>query len=101
MKKINFKKILPHFIAIAIFLIISVAYCKPALEGKVVYQSDVQGWRGMSQQSVEYKDKYGYYPLWTNSMFSGMPAYQIDLDGRSKIQVGYADLILTLGLPKP
>jgi Bacterial membrane protein YfhO len=101
MKKINFKKILPHFIAIAIFLIIAVAYCKPALEGKVVYQPDVQGWRGMSQQSLEYKDKYGYYPLWTNSMFSGMPAYQIDLDGRSRIQVGYADPILTLGLPKP
>jgi hypothetical protein len=101
MKNINFKKILPHFIAVIIFLIVAVIYCKPALEGKVVIQHDMQGWRGMSQQSVEFKEKYGYYPLWTNSMFSGMPAYQIDLDARNKVSVGYAQSILTLGLPKP
>ena len=101
MKNINFKKILPHIIAVVIFLIVAVIYCKPALEGKVVIQHDMQGWRGMSQQSVEFKEKYGYYPLWTNSMFSGMPTYQIDLDARNKVSVGYAQSILTLGLPKP
>jgi hypothetical protein len=101
MKKFEVKKILPHLIAIAIFLIISIVYCKPALEGKVVYQSDIQGWRGMSQQSVEFKEKHGYYPLWTNSMFSGMPAYQIALDARIPVQVGYVSNILTLGLPQP
>jgi hypothetical protein len=101
MKNFNFKKVLPHLIALAVFLIVSVIYCKPALEGKVVLQRDIQGWRGMSQQSVEFKDKYGYYPLWTNSMFSGMPAYQIAFDSRTKLQVGYLDPILTLGLPKP
>ena len=58
--KIDFKKILPHLIAIAIFLIVAIAYCKPALEGKVVYQPDVQGWRGMSQQSMEFHEKYGF-----------------------------------------
>ncbi|MBA2248901.1 MAG: hypothetical protein H0W12_01775, partial [Chitinophagaceae bacterium] len=101
MKKIDFKKILPHLIAVAVFVIVAVVYCKPALEGKVVYQHDIQGWRGMSQQSMEFKDKYGFYPLWTNSMFSGMPAYQIALDAKTKIQVGYADPLLTLGLPRP
>lgn len=101
MKNINFKKILPHIIAVVIFLIVAVIYCKPALEGKVVIQHDMQGWRGMSQQSVEFKEKYGYYPLWTNSVFSGMPAYQIDLDARNKVSVGYVQSILTLGLPKP
>jgi Predicted membrane protein len=99
--KIDFKKILPHLIAVAIFLIVAIAYCKPALEGKVVYQPDVQGWRGMSQQSMEFHEKYGYYPLWVKSMFSGMPGYQIYLDGKNKIQVGYLDSILSLGLPKP
>lgn len=101
MKNFNFKKTVPHLIAIAIFLIVAVVYCKPALEGKVVSQHDIQGWRGMSQQSVEFHNKYGYYPLWTNSMFSGMPAYQIAFDPRTKIQVGYIDPVLTLGLPKP
>ncbi|HEY5405623.1 MAG TPA: hypothetical protein VIJ92_00985 [Ginsengibacter sp.] len=101
MKNFNFKKILPHIIAIVVFLIVAVIYCKPALQGKVVSQHDIQGWRGMSQQSVEFHDKYGYYPLWTNSMFGGMPAYQIAFDSRTKLQVGYLDNILKLGLPNP
>lgn len=101
MKNLNFKKILPHLIAVAIFLIVAVIYCKPALQGKVVQQADVQGWRGMAQQSFEFKDKHGYWPLWTNSMFSGMPAYQIALDARTKISLGYLSSIITLGLPVP
>lgn len=101
MKKFDFKKLLPHLIAVVIFLIVSVIYCKPALEGKVVLQHDIQGWRGMSQQSVEFNEKYGYYPLWTNSLFSGMPAYQIFLDARTHILVGYLGHAITLGLPKP
>jgi hypothetical protein len=101
MKNLTFKKILPHLIAVVVFLIVAVIYCKPALEGKVVQQPDIQGWRGMSQQSVEFKEKHGYYPLWSNSMFSGMPAYQIALDARNKISVGYATQVLTLGLPVP
>ena len=101
MKKFNFKRALPHLIAIAIFLIVAVIYCKPALQGKVVSQHDIQGWRGMSQQSVEFNDKYGYYPLWTNSMFSGMPAYQIFLDARTHVLVGYIGNVIALGLPKP
>jgi len=101
MKNFNFKKILPHLIAIAIFLIVAVIYCKPALQGKVVQQSDIQGWRGMAQQSFEFKDKYGHFPLWSNSMFSGMPAYQIAMDPRTKISVGYLTSVLTLGLPIP
>ena len=101
MKNLNFKKLLPHIVAVVIFLIVAVVYCKPALQGKVVSQHDIQGWRGMSQQSVEFKEKYGHYPLWTNSMFSGMPAYQIALDARNNISVGYIQSILTLGLPMP
>ena len=101
MKKIDFKKIFPHLIAVTIFLIVAVIYCKPALEGKVVLQHDTQGWRGMSQQSLEFKEKYGYYPLWTNSMFSGMPAYQVAMDARTHILVGYIEPVITLGLPKP
>jgi hypothetical protein len=101
MKNFNFKKVLPHVIAIVVFLIVAVVYCKPALDGKVVSQMDIQGWRGMSQQSVEFNTKYGYYPLWTNSMYSGMPAYQIFLDARTHLLVGYLGNVITLGLPKP
>ena len=101
MKSFNFKKALPHLIAVAVFLIVAVIYCKPALEGKVVAQHDIQGWKGMAQQSFEFKEKYGHFPLWTNSMFSGMPAYQIAMDGKTNISVHYVQSIITLGLPKP
>lgn len=101
MPKIDFKLILPHVIAILIFLIVALIYCKPTLEGKVVAQHDIQAWRGMSQQSKLFQEKNGYYPLWTNSMFGGMPAYQIAFDARTKLQVGYLDKIINLGLPKP
>ena len=74
MKNFNWKSLLPHIIAIAVFLILSVWYTKPAFEGKVVEQHDIQQWKAMAQQSLAYKDKHGYLPYWTNSMFSGMPA---------------------------
>ncbi len=101
MKNFNIKKLLPHIIAVVVFVAVAVIYCKPALQGKVVTQQDIQGWRGMSQQSVEFKEKYGHYPLWTNSMYSGMPAYQIALDARTNLQVGYLFYVITLGLPQP
>jgi hypothetical protein len=101
MKNFNFKKILPHIIAVVVFLVVAVVYTKPALQGKVAMQSDTQQWHAMAQQSFEFKDKYGHFPLWTNSMFSGMPAYQIAFDPRTKITVGYLTSIVTLGLPAP
>ena len=99
--KFDFKKLLPHIIAVLVFLIVAVVLCKPALEGKVVYQHDLQGWRGMVQQSIEFKQAYGHYPLWTNSLFSGMPAYQIALDATHKLSLGYLETVFTLGLPQP
>jgi hypothetical protein len=99
--KFDFKKLLPHIIAVVIFLLVAVIFCKPALEGKVVYQHDLQGWRGMVQQSLEFKEKHGHYPLWTNSLFSGMPAYQIMMEGSHKISMGYLEYIIGAGLPQP
>ncbi len=101
MKKFNFKSILPHVVAIVVFALVASVYCKPAFEGKVVEQHDIQGWRGMVQQSFEYKDKYGHFPLWTNSLFSGMPAFQIAMDGRTHISLYFLHSIATIGLPKP
>ncbi len=103
MKKLNWKALLPHIVAVLTFLILSIIYCKPALEGKVVEQHDVVQWKAMAQQSFDFKEKHGYFPLWTNSMFSGMPAYQIAMGSRDPayVSVYYFNQILTLGLPKP
>jgi hypothetical protein len=99
--KFDFKKLLPHIIAVVIFLLVAVIFCKPALEGKVVYQHDLQGWRGMVQQSLDFKEQHGHYPLWTNSLFSGMPAYQIMMEGSHKLSMGYLEYLLGAGLPQP
>ncbi len=103
MKNINVKKLLPHLIAIVVFVIVSIVYCKPALEGKVLNQHDTQGWKGTAQQSFEVKEKTGKFPLWTNSMFGGMPAYQIAGEPNTNIAkpLNFFTEILSLGLPQP
>ncbi|MFP5042841.1 YfhO family protein [Parasediminibacterium sp. JCM 36343] len=103
MKQFNWKPLLPHIVAVLTFLILSIIYSKPALDGKVVEQHDVQQWKAMAHQSYVVREKNGYFPLWTNSMFSGMPAYQIAMESKDPpyINVYYFHELLTLGLPKP
>jgi hypothetical protein len=91
------KKAFPHIIAVVVFLVVSVAYNKTALDGKVLRQVDVQGYKGMAQQSNEYKEKYGHWPLWSESMFGGMPAYNIALESTNFIGVGFVNWIFFLG----
>ena len=77
MKIFDWKKILPYTIAIASFVVIAMVYCAPLLEGKVLVQGDVNNWKGAAQEANEYYHEYGSRTWWTNSMFSGMPTYQI------------------------
>ena len=101
MKQFNFKSLVPHIIAVAIFLLITVIFCKPALEsGIVLKQGDVIGWQGMSHQSVEYKAEHGHFPLWVTNMFGGMPGYQIDMEGAWS-PLSIIDRTIQLGLPQP
>ena len=78
-----FKKLLPHLIAIVIFLVVSVFFCKPVLEGNVLNQSDIIGWKGMSNDAFQYKEQHGHFPLWNTHLFSGMPNYQVVMEGKS------------------
>src|SRR6188474_1492213 len=101
MKSSWFKKLIPHGVAVLIFLVVAFIYCKPVLEGKVVAQHDVTHWKGGIQQSVEYaKTHDGVYPLWTNSVFSGMPTFQIGYTSNNKIP-WFFHQVFSLGLPKP
>ena len=77
MLKSIFKSALPHLIAVAIFAVVAIIYCKPALEGKVLQQQDIVQWKGMARDAMQFAEKNGQHPLWTNSMFGGMPTYQI------------------------
>lgn len=101
MLKSIFKSALPHIIAVAIFAIVAIIYCKPALEGKVLQQSDITQWKGMAQDAMVYAEKNGQHPLWTNSMFGGMPTYQITGVPGFAYSVGILDQIFTLKLAEP
>jgi len=66
-----------HLAIIGIFIALCFVYFSPALQGKALYQSDVLMAQGMQKEIMDYKAKDGKGPLWTNSMFGGMPAFQI------------------------
>jgi hypothetical protein len=100
MKAINWKKILPHIIAIVSFIIIALFFCRPALEGKTLYQHDIIQYEGGSKDIANYVEKHGEAPLWTNGMFSGMPTYQIWMPANNVLP-HYLNKVLTLGLPQP
>ncbi len=71
-------RLFPHLAALVVFLLLSVAFFYPQLEGKKVEQGDVVQYLGMSQEVREYEEKTGEKSLWTNAMFGGMPTYQIN-----------------------
>jgi len=66
-----------HFAIIGIFIAICFIYFAPAWQGKVLIQSDVTQAQAMQKEIMDFKKADGKAPLWTNSMFSGMPSYQI------------------------
>ena len=101
MLKTIFKSALPHLLAIFVFAIVAIVYCKPAIEGKVLQQSDVTQWKGMAQDALNYKAQNGTTPLWTNSMFGGMPTFQITGIPVSPYSIGALDGVFTLRLAEP
>ena len=79
MKPSMLKSALPHLVAVLLFTVISFAYFFPVLEGRKINAHDTKVYEGSSKEISDYRDKYGKEPLWTNSMFSGMPAYLISV----------------------
>lgn len=97
--KIDWKKVAPYLVALVVFVGFAVLYCSPMLEGKVVYAGDTFNWLGAAHQTQEYTKATGEYSWWTGSMFSGMPAYQIDAHIPShKVAHGWIRNVLHLGL---
>ena len=75
--KFDWKKILPYAVAIVAFVAVAMIYCAPVLEGKVLIQGDVNNWKGAAQEARTFYEENGTRTWWTNSMFGGMPTYQI------------------------
>ncbi len=100
MNKELLNKSLPYIVAVVVFLAITLVYFSPVLEGKKLKQHDISMFKGMSKEISDFRDKTGEEPLWTNSMFGGMPAWQISVQYKANL-VRYVDKILMLGLPRP
>ena len=73
----NWKTYLPYGVAIIAFLAFAMLYCLPVMQGKVLHAGDVINWQGAAHEAQEYQKATGESPWWTNSMFGGMPTYQI------------------------
>jgi hypothetical protein len=71
------KRIVPFLITFLTFVIVSLAYFSPVLEGKELFQSDIAQFRGMSKEVQEFRAENGTEPYWTNRAFGGMPTYQL------------------------
>jgi len=75
--KFNLKNLLPYLAGIVIFVALTLVFFKPLLSGKELKQGDIERHKGMSKEIVDYRAANNEEPLWTNSMFGGMPSYQI------------------------
>jgi hypothetical protein len=71
----NFKKLLPHLIVLIGFVVLVLSFVSPVLSGKTLRQHDAVQGAGSYREVVQYHEKTGEWPWWTNSMFGGMPAY--------------------------
>ncbi|MGN6646663.1 MAG: hypothetical protein ACTHJT_09035 [Cytophaga sp.] len=80
MKNIFSGKFAYHLLALFALLVLTTIYCKPVLDNKKLAQHDLVQATGAAQELETYHKKTGEYPLWTNSMFGGMPSYTVKID---------------------
>ncbi|WP_339647326.1 YfhO family protein [uncultured Salegentibacter sp.] len=73
----NLKKFLPHLLVLVGFVIVSLFYFSPVLEGKKIFQSDIVQYIGMAKEQNDFRDQTGEEPYWTDSAFGGMPTFQL------------------------
>ncbi|MBU2914814.1 YfhO family protein [Reichenbachiella agariperforans] len=102
MKKFDLKKdILPHLIAVLVFLIVTVVFYAPVFfDNKELPQHDITQWEGSAQELTSFRDQTGEEGLWTNSMFGGMPGYLINVEFSGELTKDIHQ-VLSLFLPHP
>lgn len=73
----NYKKFLPHLVVFILFIVASLAYFNPVLQGKKIFQSDIVQYTGMAKQQNDFRKATGEETYWTDAAFGGMPTYQL------------------------
>lgn len=71
------ERIYPHAIAVLGFILVSLIYFYPVLQGKKISQSDIALYTGMAKEQIDFRTTENAEPYWTNSAFGGMPTYQL------------------------
>ncbi|MFN5183361.1 MAG: YfhO family protein [Bacteroidota bacterium] len=99
--KINNKLLIAITSSIAIFLVINLIFFRHGLSGeKVLNQGDVMNFKGAAKEVQDFRRNTGTEALWTNSMFGGMPAYQISVHYANRA-LGFTNSLMQLYLPQP
>ncbi len=99
-KSVSYKKYLPDLFAIIAFILISFLYFAPAImDGRVLAQHDSQAAIGQGQEQREFMEKHGERTRWINSMFGGMPTYQMTPTYASTLLQDAAKKVYSLFLP--
>lgn len=70
----DYKKYLPHVLILAIFIVISILFCYPAIQGNTINQHDIFNWLYGSKEGRDFFQQTGQNALWTNHVFGGMPS---------------------------
>lgn len=94
------QRLWPTALALLIMLAACAAYFAPQLSGKVILSSDTVQNQGMHKELIDYQEATGNRSLWTNSMFGGMPAYQIYAPERGNLLL-HVERVLNLGIERP
>ena len=77
LKNMDFKKAIPHVVAIVLFYLLPLIYFSPVIEGLSMIQGDISSFKGMAKSVQDHRAVYEEEALWSDAMFAGMPAYQI------------------------
>jgi hypothetical protein len=97
----SLKKLLPDVLAVLLFVVLAFAYFFPAdIEGRILYRHDSSAGVGAGQEQSEYRHRTGEMTRWTNSLFSGMPTYQLAPSYDSTSTLSTMEKFYHLGLPE-
>ncbi len=94
------KKVIWIAFCIVAFAVITLVYFSPIMQGKRIKQHDIEMYKGMTKEIVDFREQTGEQSLWTNSMFGGMPAWNISVPVKTNLFY-YVHQVLSLGLPSP
>lgn len=92
--------LIPHLIALGVFFVIAFIFTAPAFSGKKIAAHDTQQFKGLVKEIADHREAYDEEPLWTNSVFGGMPATQISIIYAKNLIKSIDTIPYHLGIPR-